>query len=149
MTTFDSHNSLTKISSSSFRTNHDHFRELFGHGYILLILVGRTWTHSKKKLRKKDSSMKYIVIVIQGGINHGLNPVCNRPRNLPWISLIGRKREHVRRYTWCAIQYGETAQRGDGERARRVCMYEILVPEFCGIDVAWQCYSATRYVDFV
>jgi hypothetical protein len=122
MTTFDLHNSLTNISSSSFRTNHDHFRELFGHGYILLILVGCKQTRSNKKLWKKDSSMKYIVIVLQGGINHGINPACNWPRNLPLIPLIGRKREHVRHYTWCAIQYGESTQHRDVERARQVCL---------------------------
>jgi hypothetical protein len=149
MTTFDSQNSLTKIYSSSFRTNHEHFCELFGHGYILLSLVDCTQTRSKKKLRKNDSSMMYIVIVLQGGANHGLNTVCGLPRNLSRTSLIGRNCKHARRYTWWANQYRETAQHRDGERAFRGCLYEILVPAFCGIDVARQCHSVTRYVDFI
>jgi hypothetical protein len=57
MTTFDSLSSLTKISSNYFRTNHDHFSELFGHSYILPTLGGRKKICSKKKMREKDGSM--------------------------------------------------------------------------------------------
>jgi hypothetical protein len=67
MTTFDSLNSLTKISSNSFRTNHDHLSELFGHSYILINLDGCKQIRSKKKLRNKYSSMEYISVVLRGG----------------------------------------------------------------------------------
>jgi hypothetical protein len=67
MTTFDSRNSLTYIYFSSFRTNPNHFSELFCHGYILLILAGCKHICSEKKLREKDSSMEYISIVLRGG----------------------------------------------------------------------------------
>jgi hypothetical protein len=83
MTTFDSLNSLTKISSNSFRTNHDRLSELFGHVYILIILIDCIQIFSKKKLCEKYSSMEYIAVVLRGGVNYGLKPVYSEPRNYP------------------------------------------------------------------
>jgi hypothetical protein len=67
MTTFDSPNSLTKISSNYFRTNHERLSELFCHGYILIILTGCKQICSKKKMREKYSSMECIAVVLRGG----------------------------------------------------------------------------------
>jgi hypothetical protein len=143
MTTFDSLNSPTKISYNYLRTNHDHFSEIFGHGYILFILGGCKQTCSTKKLREKDRSMAYIAVVLRVGINHALKPVHSRSHNLPRIPLIGRK-SRTRKTLYLVPNPIRGRAMPLWQVTRRVFLYGILVPASCGADVTQRCRSVTR-----